>query len=220
MDHESDSNADTGHSRLGLQKWGSLASFLIAFAVVVANLLYLTSNLRDAMGAFSYSIADFLYGPVWLAGLVTAVHALRERIGPRASHRMSLALLAAVAAGAAMLAVACIRAANRHYHILHPGLHLETNDTVLVMWTTLVAGVNATGWHLLGWALLLIGSAGWASGLLPRALCALYWGAGAASLFVYTWPELEGAAASLFIAASIWQGFVLWRAPSDAAARK
>jgi hypothetical protein len=218
MDLGHDSKMEAAQSRLALQRWGSLASFLVALAVVAANLLYLTSNLRDSMGAYSYSIADFLYGPVWLAGLVTAVHALRERIGPRASHRTSLALLAAVAAGAAMLAVAGIRAANRHYHILHPELSLESNQAVLVVWTTLVAGVNAAGWHLLGWALLLIGSAGWTSALLPRLLCVLYWGAGAASLFVYASPDLEGVATPLFIAASIWQGFVLWRAQSDAAA--
>ena len=56
---------------------------------------------------------------------------------------MSLAMWAAVLAAGAMVAVACIRAANRHYHIDHPDLHLESSTTVLVVWGTLVAGVSA-----------------------------------------------------------------------------
>ncbi|MFN8454633.1 MAG: hypothetical protein U0401_08175 [Anaerolineae bacterium] len=38
---------------------------------------------------------------------------------------MTLALLAALLAAGAIIAVACIRSANRHYHLLHPDLHLE-----------------------------------------------------------------------------------------------
>jgi len=56
---------------------------------------------------------------------------------------MSLAMWAAVLAAGAMVAVACIRSANRHYHIDHPDLHLESSTTVLVVWGTLVAGVSA-----------------------------------------------------------------------------
>src|SRR5215510_6980930 len=141
----SDSNAGT--SAQSTQKWGGLASFLLAVAFIVAPTIYLFGNLRDAMGAFSYSVADFLYGPVWAASLVTMVFALRERIGERAPRRMSLALLAAALAAGAMVAVACIRAANRHYHLIHPELHLENSSTVLIVWTTLVAGMTGVGWH-------------------------------------------------------------------------
>src|SRR6185503_20532239 len=169
-------------------------------------------NLRDAMGPFSYAVADFLYGPVWAASLVTLVFALRERIGPRAPRRMSLALLATVLAAGAMIAVACIRAANRHYHLIHPELHLETSSTVLIVWITLVAGVTAAGWHFLGWALVLVGSAGWTSGLLPRVLSVLYLVAGTISMFVYLLPESEGNAAALGVVISIWQGILLWKA--------
>jgi len=186
-------------------------------AFIVGSLLYFSGNLRNPMGAFSYSVADFLYGPVWFASLLAAVSAVRERIGQSATRRMNLALTIAVAAGAAMLAVALIRAANRHYHIIHPELHLEQNVFVLTSWTTLVAGVSAIGWHLLGWVMLLIGSAGWTSRLLPRALCVVYCVAAAAALFVYTQPDLEGMAALLFVMASLWQGFVLWRAGPVAA---
>jgi hypothetical protein len=98
---------------------------------------------------------------------------------------MSLALLTAVLAAGAMVAVACIRAANRHYHLIHPELHLENSPTVLIVWTTLVAGVTGAGWHFLGWALVLVGSAGWTSRRLPRLLSALYLVAGTISLFVY-----------------------------------
>ena len=62
---------------------------------------------------------------------------------------------------------------------------------VLVVWTTLVAGVIATGWHFLGWAWVLVGSAGWTSRRLPRALSMLYLVAGTGSLFVYVLPDIE-----------------------------
>jgi hypothetical protein len=53
------------------------------------------------------------------------------------------------------VAVACIRSANRHYHLIHPELHLEESTSVLVVWTTIVAGVIGAGWHFLGWAFWL-----------------------------------------------------------------
>ena len=118
-------DADERTSAVTIQKWGGLASFLMAVAFIVPSLIYLTGNLRDAIGPLTYALADFLYGPVWAASLVTAVFALRERIGERAPRRMTLALLAALVAAGAMVAVACIRSANRHYHLIHPELHLE-----------------------------------------------------------------------------------------------
>jgi hypothetical protein len=191
-----------------------ISSILLAVAFIVAPLIYLFGNLRDAMGPLSYAVADFLYGPVWAASLVTLVFTLRERIGERAPRRMSLALLAAVLAAGAMIAVACIRSANRHYHLIHPELHLETSSTVLIVWTTLVAGVTGAGWHFLGWAMLLIGSAGWTSGQLPRVLSVLYLVGGTVSLFVYLLPDMEGLAGMLGIVVSIWQGLLLWKSGS------
>jgi hypothetical protein len=163
------------------------------------------------MGPFSYALADFLYGPVWAASLVSLVSMLRERIGERAPRRMSLALLAAVLAAGTMVLVACIRSANRHYHLIHPELHLENSSTVLIVWTTLVAGVTGAGWHFLGWALLLIGSAGWTTSLLSRALSVLYLVGGIVSLFVYLLPDMEGLAGMLGVVISIWQGLLLWK---------
>jgi hypothetical protein len=111
-----------------------------------------------------------------------------------------------------MVTVACIRSANRQYHLNHPELHLENSTTVLVVWTTIVAGVTAAGWHFLGWALVLAGSAGWTSGRLPRLLSGLYLAAGAIAWFVYLLPEAEGAAAMLGVVVSVWSGILLWRA--------
>jgi hypothetical protein len=204
-----DENAEA--SALTLQKWGGLASFLLVVAFIVAPAIYLTGDLRSAVGRFGYDLADFLYGPVWAASLVTAVTALRERTGERAPRRMSLALLAAVLAAGMMVLVACIRSANRHYHLIHPELNLENSTTVLVVWTTLVAGVTGAGWHFLGWALALIGSAGWTSGRLPRGLCALYLVGGVVSLSVYVFPDLEGLAATLGLVWGVWQGILLWK---------
>lgn len=199
-------------SAMPVQKWGGFASFLLGASFIVAPLIYLIGNLRDAFGPLGYSVADLLYGPVWAASLVTMVFALRERMSERAPRRMSLALLAAALAAATMVLVACIRSANRNYHLIHPELNLENNQTVLIIWTTLVAGVSAAGFHFLGWAMVLIGSAGWATRLLPRVLSVLYLLAGIASMFVYLLPENEGLVAMLGLAISLWQGIFLLRA--------
>jgi uncharacterized membrane protein YwaF len=209
---EDHTDADARTSAVTIQKWGGLASFLMAVAFIVAPLIYLVGDLRDAIGPFAYALADFLYGPVWAASLVMAVFALRERMGERAPRRMTLALLAALVAAGAFVAVACIRSANRHYHMMHPELHLETSTTVLVVWTTIVAGVTATGWHFLGWALVLVGSAGWTTRRLPRVLSVLYLVGGTASLFVYLLPDIEGGVVMLGVVVSIWQGILMWKA--------
>ena len=120
-----------------IQKGGAIASFLIPAAFIASSLIYLTGNLGDPMGLFVYSIADFLYGPIWAVSLITAVFALRERIGERAPRRMLVALLAAFLAAGMMVLGACIRSANRQYHIIHPELHLESSIDVLLVWTTL-----------------------------------------------------------------------------------
>ena len=188
-----------------------LSSILLAVTFIVAPLLYFTGNLRDALGPLSYDVADFLYGPVWAASLISVVFVLRERIGERAPRRMSLALQAAVLAAGLTVVVAFIRSANRHYHLLHPELHLESSRDVLVVWTTLVAGLTNAAWHFLGWTLVLIGSAGWTSRYLPRLLSALYLGAGVISLFVYLFPGSDGNAALLSVVVIIWQGILLWK---------
>lgn len=205
-------DTNTKTSAVTIQKWGGLASFLMVVAFIVPAFIYLTGNLRDASGLLAYALADFLAGPVWAASLVIAVYALRERIGERAPRRMTLALLTTLLAAGAMVAVACIRSANRHYHIIHPELHLEESTTVLVVWTTLVAGMTATGWHFLGWALALVGSAGWTSRRLPRLLSVLYLVAGIVSLFVYVLPDIEANVVALGVVVSIWQGILLWKA--------
>lgn len=205
-------DADAKPSTVTIQKWGGLASFLMVVAYPIPSLIYLMGDLRHAIGPFAYALADFLYGPVWAASLVTAVFALRVRIGERAPHRMTLALFAAFVAAGAFVAVACIRSANRHYHLIHPDLHLETSTTVLIVWATLVAGMIGTAWHFLGWAWLLIGSAGWTSRRLPRALSGLYMVGGTAALFVYLLPDIEEIAVALGVVVSIWQGVLLWKA--------
>jgi hypothetical protein len=205
-------DANAGTSFVTIQKWGGFASFLLGLAFIVAPLIYLVGNLRSATGPFAYALADFLYGPVWAASLVTAVFALRERIGEGAPRRMSMALLAAVLAAGMMVLVACIRAPNRHYHLIHPELHLETSSTVLIVWTTLVQGVTAAGWHFLGWALMLVSWAGWTTRSLPRLLSILYLAGGITALFVYQFPNLEPTAAPLGVAWAVWQGILLWKA--------
>jgi len=189
-----------------------ISSMLLVVAFIVGPLIYFTGNLRDALGPLSYDVADFLYGPVWAASLISMVFVLRERIGERAPRRMSLALLAAVLAAGLAVVIALIRSSNRHYHLLHPELHLENSGVVLVVWTTLVAGLTNASWHFLGWALVLIGSAGWTSRYLPRLLSILYLAAGVMSLFVYLFPGSDGNAGVLSVVVIIWQGILLWKA--------
>jgi hypothetical protein len=199
-----------------LQRWGALASIFLAVTFIAPALVYLMGNLRDALGPLGYGLADFMYGPVWAASLVVVFLALKERIGESAPRRMSLALAVSIAAAAAFVLVACIRSANRQYHLHHPELHLEGSTTVLIVWTTLVAGVIGAAWHMLGWAWLLLGWAGWTSRRLPRVLSALYGVAGAVALFVYLVPEQEGFVILLGAILSIWLGIVLWiRQPAE-----
>jgi hypothetical protein len=113
-----------------------------------------------------------------------------------------------------MVLVASIRSANRQYHLSHPELHLENSTMVLVVWTTILAGITGAGWHFLGWSLVLVGSAGWVSGRIPNALCGLYLVGGVVSLLVYVFPNLEEPAALLGVLWGVWQGILLWRGAS------
>ncbi len=194
-----------------INKWGGLASFLLAVSFIVAPLIYLIGNLQDAIGVFIYDLADFLYGPILSASLITLIYVLRERIGESAFRRMDLALLASVLSAVGMAAVAFIRASNRHYHLIHPELNLENSTTVLIVWTTLVAGVSAIGFHFLGWMFVLLGSASWTSHLFPRLLNVFYFLAGVSSWFVYLFSELEGFVLLLGTIICIWQGILLWK---------
>lgn len=192
-------------------KWGALASFLLVVSYLVAPLIYLTGHVRDAAGVFAYNLADFLYGPILSASLVTVTYVLREHIGKIAPRRMDLALVAAILSAVGMAAVAFIRSSNRHYHLMHPELNLQDSTTVLIVWTTLVAGMSAIGFHFLGWMYILLGSAAWTSRLFPRLLLGLYLLAGVSSLFVYLFPDLEGLVLLLGSIISIWQGIFLWK---------
>jgi hypothetical protein len=195
-----------------LSKWGGTASFVLAVAYIIPSLVYLMGDLRSALGPLAYGAADFLYGPVWAVSLVTTFWALRAQVGSGTPQRMSLATSATLFAAAAMVVVACIRSANRQYHLDHPDLHLEDATTVLIVWTTIISGLRGAGWHFLGWSFVLLGSAGWATRRLPLALSAMYLATGVTAWLVYVIPDLEGAVVLLGVVVSIWQGVYLWGA--------
>jgi hypothetical protein len=71
--------------RAGFQTLGAIASALLAVSFIGGPYIYLVGNVRDAHGPVTYHLADLLSGPAWGASLVTAILALRERIGERAS---------------------------------------------------------------------------------------------------------------------------------------
>lgn len=199
-----------------MQKWSGVASWLLALSMIVAPLIYLVGDLRNAFGPFLYTLADALFGPVWGVSLVVSVLSLRARIGECAPLRASMALWAAILAAGAMIMVACIRFANRSYHLAHPELHLETSTLVLVVWGTTLAGITAAGWHFLGWALILLGAAGAKSGRIPPSLCVVYLIAGVFSICVFLIPNVEEVASTLGVIWATWQGVVLWKgAPEE-----
>lgn len=195
-----------------LQKWGAVASFALAFASIASGMIYLTGNLREANGPLFYSLADLLYGPIWGASFVVVVLALQERLGARAPRRINIALLTAVATAVAFVTVACIRAANRQYLLAHPELGLEFGaSSVVIGWTTLVAGLIGVGRHLMGWCLVLLGSAGLASGGAKGPISALYIAAGIAAMLAYVFPDLDAVLILLGFVLSIWQGILFLR---------
>jgi hypothetical protein len=193
-----------------LSKWGGTASFVLAAAYIIPALVYLTGDLRAALGPLAYGAADFLYGPAWAVSLITAFWALRAQVGSGTPQRMSWATSATMFAAATMIVVACVRSANRQYHLGHPDLNLENSATVLAAWTTIISGLIGAGWHFLGWSLVLLGSAGRATRRLPLALSATYLATGVAACLVYIRPDLEGGVVLLGVGVSIWQGVYLW----------
>lgn len=192
-------------------KWGGLASFLFAISFIVAPLIYLMGNLRDTLGIFAYDLADFLYGPVLSTSLITVTYVLREKIGHHAKRRMDFALLFAVLSAIGLAGVAFIRASNRHYHLMHPELNLEENQTILILWTTLVAGVTGLGFHFLGWNFILLGAVGWSTKLFPSLLSGLYLFTGVISFFSYLFRDGDLSVLLLAAIISIWQGILLWK---------
>lgn len=199
-------------SAVTLQQWGGLASFLLPLMFIVPQGIYLVGDLRTASGPATYALADFLFGPGCAACLVLFFTALRERIGAPASRQMALAVLTAALGAAMFVTAAFLRSANRQYLNQQPELAESLSTTLLPAWTTIVSGVIASGWHFLGWALVLTAWAGWASRRLPRGLSMLYLLVGAIALFAYLLPGMQGMAVLLLVVASSWQGIVLWTA--------
>lgn len=202
-----------------MSKWAGVLSVASAAALIVPAYVYLTGDLRTALGPWVYGLADLLYGPIWAASLIGSTSVVQARVRGGAPRRISASTAATWLAAAAMVTVACIRSANRQYHVTHPDLHLEDSTTVLVVWATLVAAVIGAGWHFWGWAMALLGTAAWATGRLPRVLSGLYVVAGFLAWFVYVLPDLEGGVLLLACVVSLWQaGYLLSARPQELAA--
>lgn len=195
---------------------GAIACFLLA-ASFLAPLIYFFGGPPQGVGLSSYDLADFMYGPVWGASLVTAIFVLRERFAGWAPRRMTLALLAATAAAGVSVSVALIRSTNRYYLAKHSELNGTMEATLLTAWTTIVTGLIATRYHCLGWALVLLGTAVWSNRRQDRVMSGLYMVGGITSLFGYLQPEGDMGGALFGVILSIWQGIRLWRDDPDAA---
>jgi hypothetical protein len=196
------------------QKWGAIASFILAATFIAAPVLNLAGPVEPAMLSY-HDLADFLFGPLWAASLIMSVFALREQVGEHAPRRMTAALLASTLSGVMVVAAAIFRSTNRHYLGWHPEMDPTLSHTIFVAWITVVQGLISTGYHFLGWALLLLGSVGWTTRQFPRLLNVLYLVGGMVALFSYTVPgNLEGNVVLVGLIWSIWQGIFLWRADS------
>ncbi len=194
-----------------LPKLAAIASFLLPVAWIAPFLIYLSANLETPLGPVIYGLADALYGPIWAVCMVIVFRALQAQFGESAPLRSSLAMSTTWLAVAAMVCVACIRSANRQYHLAHPALQLENSAVVLSVWATLVAGVTGAGWHFLGWSFLLLAWEGWTTRRIPRVLSMVSGVTGVVSLVVYSFPELEGSAMLCGIVASVGLGLHFWR---------
>jgi len=215
-DNLSETNLHNDKHGNKLSVLGAISSFLLVIALLIPNWIYLTGNLEDSFGPFVYSLADFLFGPVWGFSLVLVIFTMRERFGTIPSRRMSLALIATFVSAGMMVLVACLRASNRGYHLAHLDLQLQESTIVLTIWETMIQGVISAGWHFWGWAQILVGSAGWTTKQLPPGMCLLCFCGGIASLFVFAIPILEGAAILLGVVWASWQGIIfLKRSPEE-----
>jgi hypothetical protein len=196
------------HSTLNsAMRTAAIASLGMAVASVLAQVIYLTNNLSNAFGAFTYTVADVLYGPVWSLCLLVTMSALRGRLEPGAAYVERAAWIAAAFA----VLTACVRASNRGYHLLHPELRLEADTTVLTVWATLVGGLIGAGWHALGWSRILLGWRALSTRQLPRPFGVLCIASGVASLGVFLQPVAEAPAFGLELLVNLALAVVLWR---------
>jgi hypothetical protein len=133
---------------------------------------------------------------------------MREQVGDYAPRRMSLALVAAIVSGAAMVAVAIMRSTNREYFTADLNFDGPTFRAVSLV----VPAVVGTGLHFLGWSMVLIGAAGWTTPGFSRLLSIMYIGAGLPALFAYLQPdELNGLVIMLTVFVAVVQGIALWK---------
>lgn len=216
------------------QKWGGLASFVLAVIFVIAPVIYLVAlpaatglalpdfadpfKLRPVLANPVFDLGDFLFGPVWAASLVIAVFALRERLVASAPRRMFLAMLAASLSAALFVGGASLQTIGRHYTAIHPEMNDTVYESVFRASSIVVPGMTSAGRHFLGWTLIMLGSAGLASKKLPRALSILYLIGGVPSLVAYLVPGLGELVLALGVIWNIWQGILLWRGDESQAA--
>lgn len=212
---------------ISLQKWGSVASFTQAAIFFIAPLVYFVAlpaatgldgpdfndpfKLRPVLANPVFDLGDFLFGPLWAASLVLSMIGMREYFGESAARRMQMAVMTACLSATLFVAGGVVQTVGRHYISMHPELSDQVFESIFRALSMVVPGLTSSGRHFLGWTLVLIGAAGWATHGFSRVLCILYFVGALFALFAYLSPGIGELILLPGVAWNIWQGILLWR---------
>lgn len=210
-----------------IQKWGSVASFVQAGIFLIAPVIYFVIlpnatglagpefndpfKLRPVLTNPAFDFGDFLFGPLWGASLVLSLAGMREYFGNNAPRRMQLAIIFSCISAALFVAGGVVQTIGRHYISAHPELDNIVFESIFRTLSMVVPGLTSSGRHFLGWTLVIVGSAGWATSTLPRTLCILYFIGALLGLFAYLSPGIGELILLPGVIWNVWQGILLWR---------
>lgn len=210
-----------------IAKWGSIASFVQAAIFLIAPMIYFVVlpmatglngpdfndpfKLRPVLANPAFDFGDFLFGPLWAASLVLSLLAMSEYLGASAPRRMRFAIITSSLSAALFVAAGIVQTIGRHYISMHPELEASVFESIFRTLSMIVPGLTSSGRHFLGWTLILLGSAGWATPGFPRTLSIIYFAGALLALFAYLSPGIGELILLPGMIWNIWQGILLWR---------
>ena len=213
-----------------IQRWGSVASFVQAAIFLITPIIYFVVlptatglagpdfndpfKLRFVLNNPVFDFGDFLLGPLWATSLVISMAGMREYFENIAPRRMQLAVIFSCLSAALFVTGGVVQTIGRHYISSHPELGYTIFESIFRALSMIVPGLTSSGRHLLGWTLVLLGSAGWVTRTLPRILCVLYFIGALLGLFAYLSPGIGELILIPGVIWNIWQGILLWRGRS------
>lgn len=189
-----------------IKKLGGIASFLQAIIFFITPVVYfvivpaatgLTGSdfsdpfkLRSVLANPVFDLGDFLLGPLWAASLVISLLAMRDYFDDTAPRLMQMAIITSSLSAVLFVAGGIVQTTGRHYISMHPELAANVFESVFRSLSMVVPGLTSSGWHFLGWTLILLGMSGWTTNKLPRTLCVIYFVGALLALFAYLSPGI------------------------------